>query len=132
MVAINQTNTFVVVVFFQFLDTPLLYRNPRVPCSTLPTIDLSKWKDHTQYPEGNSGHHAEQPVEVSMPYGGAQGSAHSNMDQYEASGAPMNAGQAYPPPESYPGGQGGNGAAVDHMSDITNYQGEAYQKSKAA
>lgn len=78
------------------------YTNPRVPCSSIPSIDLTKWKDTYQQqplqaygPQQNGGYAgASHPTPAQQGYGGASASAGSGEHQALAAAADYEANAA--------------------------------------
>lgn len=98
------------------------YTNPQVPCSTLPSVDLSKWRDQMYGPQPSSSY---EPASAGPEY-----QVVSEPDEYTlnklaaASGLHESAYQtseeSYKTPKSSSSHQ-----FVDHLVDLDNYQAAA-------
>lgn len=128
------------------------YTNPRVPCATLPSIDLAKWKDlSVSYPAPPAAGY-EAPVQHNAlgaggPEYAAAMSLHESsisMDEYAnaaavaASGDSKEAGYRAPSElaleyEQPPKGSSSHQAFVDHLVNLNSYRPEmtAYSASQA-
>lgn len=121
------------------------YTNPRVPCASLPAIDLTKWKEHEPAPhygahqaQAQAPAHPEAAPDHNGLANGAQPYGATDMEHYQADKL-ANA-EAYAPSElisEFEPIKTSNHHFVDHLVNVASYQPEmtSYQskaRSKAA
>lgn len=124
------------------------YTNPRVPCATLPSIDLTKWKEleqPTYGPQPAPTQPAYETVPEHMPSvvgsnSGAPEYSSGEMDEYEvnkiAAATAAEASNAYAPSElvsNFEPIKTSSHHFVEHLVDTNNYRPElsSYLNSKA-
>lgn len=119
------------------------YTNPRVPCSSLPAIDLGKWKEHgVSYPPAPAAPAppvAYEPAGPSGPdYGVAPAPNLNEMEEYNVNKlAAADAESAYQPSElisDFESIKTSSHQFVDHLVDVSSYRPEtsAYNARSAA
>lgn len=125
------------------------YTNPRVPCHSLPSIDLGKWKEHgVAYPPPPAQPAAPVPYDAYEPapsppngapeYGPAPAPNLNEMEEYNVNKlAAADAENAYQPSElisDFESIKSSSHHFVDHLVDVSSYRPEmtAYNTQKAA